>query len=247
MRVVHFLCGIIILITKGDPMSRAEKKLAELKAKEELKKLKAERREQYKKAHQDKAWYQYGWGLVVAILFFPYFIVWYAWAKSKWGKGIKIAVTAVVAIVMLPIIIGIATTDTTQQNADANKEQTPTSQQQGTTTPAPEPVNTTPAEPSKPVETVSQRNAIRSAKSYLGYTAFSHDGLVAQLEYEKFSHEDAVYGADNSGGDWMEQAAKSAKSYMDYSSFSREGLIGQLEHEKFTPEQAAHGADSVGL
>lgn len=197
-------------------------------------------------------WYKHGWGLVVAILFFPYFIVWYAWAKSKWGQGVKIAVTAVVAVVMLPIIIGVATTDTTQQNANTNKDaikdQAATSQQQETTTT--EPATTTPtkpAEPAKPAETVSQKNAVRKAKDYLSYTAFSYGGLIAQLEYEKFSPEDAKYGADNSGADWMEQAAKKAKDYMEYSSFSRGSLIAQLEYDKFTPEQAAHGADAVGL
>lgn len=96
-------------------------------------------------------------------------------------------------------------------------------------------------------ETVSQKNAVRQAKAYLGYSAFSHDGLVAQLEYEKFSHADAVYGADNSGANWNEQAAKSAKNYMEYSAFSRGSLIEQLKHEKFTQAQAEYGANAVGL
>ena len=96
-------------------------------------------------------------------------------------------------------------------------------------------------------ETVSQKNAVRQAKAYLGYSAFSHDGLVAQLEYEKFSHADAAYGADNSGANWNEQAAKSAKNYMEYSAFSRGSLIEQLKYEKFTQEQAEYGANAVGL
>jgi len=96
-------------------------------------------------------------------------------------------------------------------------------------------------------ETVSQKNAVRQAKAYLGYSAFSRDGLVAQLEYEKFSHADAVYGADNSGANWNEQAAKSAKNYMEYSAFSRGSLIEQLKHEKFTQAQAEYGANAVGL
>ena len=77
--------------------------------------------------------------------------------------------------------------------------------------------------------------------------AFSREGLIEQLEYEGFSNEDATYGADNSGADWMEQAAKSAESYLDFTSFSRQGLIEQLEYEGFTEEQAIHGADSVGI
>jgi len=96
-------------------------------------------------------------------------------------------------------------------------------------------------------ETVSQKNAIRKAKSYLSFSGFSHDGLISQLEYEKFSHEDAVYGVDNSGANWNEQAAKKAKSYMDMSAFSRGGLIEQLKYEKFTQEQAEYGANMVGL
>lgn len=86
--------------------------------------------EHQQKVSKNKEWYKHGWGLVLAILFFPYFLVWYAWAKSKWSKNVKIAVTVVVAVVMLPIIIGVAATDTTQQNTDTNNEQPQVSQQQ---------------------------------------------------------------------------------------------------------------------
>lgn len=123
------------------------------------------------------------------------------------------------------------------------------------TTPAPAPAKTetktTPAPTPTPTpvssETTSQKNAVRKAKSYLSYTAFSHDGLVAQLEYEQFSHADAVYGADNSGANWNEQAAKKAKSYMEMSAYSRGSLIEQLKYEKFTQAQAEYGANAVGL
>lgn len=94
---------------------------------------------------------------------------------------------------------------------------------------------------------VSKDNALRSAKSYLDYSAFSHKGLVKQLEYEGYSTEDATYAADNCGADWNEQAAKAAKSYLDYSAFSRDGLIEQLVYEGYTNEQAVFGVDSVGL
>ena len=96
-------------------------------------------------------------------------------------------------------------------------------------------------------ETVSQKNAVRSAKAYLEYSAFSYDGLVVQLEYEQFSHTDAIYGVDNSGANWNEQAAKSAKSYMAYSAFSHGSLIEQLKYEGFTQAQAEYGTDAVGL
>lgn len=92
--------------------------------------------------------------------------------------------------------------------------------------------------------TVSQRNAVDKAESYLEYSAFSETGLVDQLEYEGFSTEDAQFAVTYVAPDWMAQAVAKAESYMEYSSFSQAGLADQLEYEGFTPEQAAHGAAS---
>ncbi|MDZ7744758.1 MAG: hypothetical protein U5K77_03315 [Candidatus Saccharibacteria bacterium] len=78
--------------------------------------------EQQQKTNQNKEWYKHGWGLVAAILLFPYFLIWYAWAKSKWSKNVKIAVTAVVVVVMLPILIGIATTDTSTDTSSNSSQ-----------------------------------------------------------------------------------------------------------------------------
>lgn len=94
--------------------------------------------------------------------------------------------------------------------------------------------------------TTGQANALQSAKSYLDYSAFSHDGLISQLEYEGYSTEDSTYAADNCGADWNDQALKSALSYLDYSGFSYSGLIEQLEYEEFTTEQATYAADNCG-
>ena len=88
--------------------------------------------------------------------------------------------------------------------------------------------------------------AVKSAQSYLKYSAFSYTGLISQLEYEGYSTEDATFAADNCGADWAEQAAKSAKEYLDYSSFSRDGLIDQLEYEGFTHDQAVYGVEQNG-
>jgi hypothetical protein len=100
----------------------------------------------------------------------------------------------------------------------------------------------------KPDEaTLGEKNALSMALDYLDYTAFSYSGLVGQLEYEKFTHEEAVYAADNCGADWNEQAALMAESYLEYSSFSRDGLIDQLEYEGFTRQQAEYGVQAVGL
>ncbi|MCM3659450.1 Ltp family lipoprotein [Georgenia satyanarayanai] len=95
--------------------------------------------------------------------------------------------------------------------------------------------------------TVSQQNAKRSAESYLDFSAFSHEGLVKQLEFEGFSTEDATWAVDEVKVDWNEQAAKSAESYLEFSGFSRSGLIDQLLFEGFSQEQAEYGVSTTGL
>lgn len=95
--------------------------------------------------------------------------------------------------------------------------------------------------------TVSQQNALRKANSYLEFTAFSYPGLIKQLEFEKYSPEDATWAADHVKVDWNQQAAKKAKNYLEFSSFSRAGLIDQLLFEGFTPEQAEYGVSQTGL
>lgn len=106
-----------------------------------------------------------------------------------------------------------------------------------------EPVTEAPTEPS---ETLSQKNALRSAKNYISMMGFSYTGLIQQLEFEGYPHEDAVYGADNCNADWFAEAAESAKNYINMMPMSRDELINQLEFEGFTSEQAEHGAQAVG-
>lgn len=94
--------------------------------------------------------------------------------------------------------------------------------------------------------TTEQKNALNKAKDYLSYSAFSHSGLIEQLEYEGFSTDSATYAVDNCGADWNVQAEEKAKDYMSYSSFSHSGLVEQLVYEGFTQEQAEHGASAAG-
>ena len=116
----------------------------------------------------------------------------------------------------------------------------------------------TPSAPSAPSgATKSQEQAIKSAKRYLEFSAFSKQGLIDQLssEYgEQFPLEDATFAVEylesNGQVNWNEQAAKCAARYLEFSSFSRQGLIDQLSSEygdKFTVEQAEYGANAVGL
>lgn len=95
-------------------------------------------------------------------------------------------------------------------------------------------------------ETLAQQNAVKKAKSYIKSSVFSYEGLIHQLEYEKYSHEDAVYGADHCEADWNEECYEKAQSYLKFGAFSRDGLAHQLEYEKFTPSQIAYALEKVG-
>lgn len=93
--------------------------------------------------------------------------------------------------------------------------------------------------------TSAQRNAIKTAESYLSYSAFSRKGLIDQLVFEGFAKADATFAADSITVDWNDQAYKAAKSYLDTSSFSLSGLIAQLEFDGFTQSQAKYGANKA--
>ncbi len=96
-------------------------------------------------------------------------------------------------------------------------------------------------------ETPSQENAFMAAKLHIAEMPFSHAGLVAQLESEGFSHEDAVYAVDKLNADWGAKAAEMAAQYVDTMEFTRADLIDQLMYEGFTGPQAEAAATAVGL
>jgi hypothetical protein len=210
-----------------------------------------------------KKWYQKTVSIIaLLILFFPVGLF-LMWKYATWSKTVKWVVTAIVGFFVLVNATSGSNTSSTTSNSQnsavtvtqgtdkttqpvANVEQSQEQEVRAKSTSTPVPAQTKQPEPVS-TETVSQKNAIKKAKSYLAYSAFSYQGLIAQLEYEKFSHVDAIYGADNSGGNWNDQAAKKAKSYMEYSAFSRGGSIEQLKYDKFTQAQAEYGANAVGL
>lgn len=125
------------------------------------------------------------------------------------------------------------TNTNTQTNNNSNTQQNTQQQTQ--------PENNTPS------VSVSKQNALKKAQLYLSHSAFSRKGLIGQLEYEKYSNEDATYTVDNVGADWNAQAVKKAQSYLSHFAFSRDRLIEQLEYEGFTHDQAIYGVTQSGL
>lgn len=110
----------------------------------------------------------------------------------------------------------------------------------------PNTTNTAPSQDQSNGMTMSQANALESARSYISSMGFSHTGLIDQLEFEGYSTEDATFAADNCGADWNAEALEKAKNYIGSMGFSYTGLVDQLEFEGFTAEQATYGADNCG-
>lgn len=102
---------------------------------------------------------------------------------------------------------------------------------------------------------MSERNTLREAESYLNYQAFSRQGLIDQLSSEYGSQfpvadaEKAVsFLEENNMVDWNEQAYKGAVEYLNYQAFSRQGLIDQLSSDsgsQFTREEAEYGVKTL--
>lgn len=126
--------------------------------------------------------------------------------------------------------------------------------QEGTTATSPRSVTSSPSSSSRDSSlTLSQRNAVRSANSYLRISGFSRQGLIDQLSSDagdRFSVADATAAVDSLDVDWRAQAARSAASYLKISGFSCQGLIEQLSSragDKYTVEQATYGATQAGI
>lgn len=114
-------------------------------------------------------------------------------------------------------------------------------------------VTPSPAPSPTPTFSVAQENAIRAAKGYLQFQAFSKWGLIRQLHSkygDGYSKRVARFAVNHLNVDWNAQALRSAKSYLKMQPFSRSGLIQQLHSkygEGFTLAQATYAANHVGL
>ncbi len=97
-----------------------------------------------------------------------------------------------------------------------------------------------------------QKNAVRSAKSYLSFKGFSRAGLIEQLSSpygDGYNVADATAAVNSLSVDWNAQAVVSAKQYLEMMGFSCNGLIDQLSSDagdKYTKSQATYGAQQAG-
>lgn len=194
--------------------------------------------------------------ILLWILFLPIMGTIAIWKSQKLKTMWKVIFTAAIWIfILIYSIAGGGSTGTNNSvQADNALSASPRIETKAMLTDAPttKPTATLTAKPTatpQPTDstTLGERNALDKAYDYLSFTAFSYKGLIEQLEYEGFSHDEAIYGVDHCGADWNEQAALKAAQYLEYSSFSRSGLIDQLEFEGFTTEQVEYGVAQVGF
>jgi hypothetical protein len=190
--------------------------------------------------------------------------------KKPFWRRTWVLVTAGVIVAFLGIGAASGASDTTDTSADGSHHSTSEGDKTSDTvagapaTPdvtqaadpssspskTPEPTKTSKPKPSF---TVSQEQAIGSAKNYLGISGFSRVGLIQQLSSEYgdgFSKADAMFAVNHMRVDWNEQAVRSAKNYLSISHFSRAGLIQQLHSsygDGYTLAQATYAANHVGL
>jgi hypothetical protein len=112
-------------------------------------------------------------------------------------------------------------------------------------------MESTPEDPAIAALTGPQKNARRSAESYLRMSGFSRKGLIEQLSSdagEGYELADATAAVDTLTVDWKEQAGRSAKNYVQMMPFSCNGLIEQLSSDAgdgYTVEEATFGAQQT--
>lgn len=106
--------------------------------------------------------------------------------------------------------------------------------------------------------TVGEQNALRVGRDYLNAMGFSYEGLIDQLEYEGFSHEEAVYACDilfersslpvkngSSGSKVKEVQEKLIES--GFLSGSADGIFGNGTEKAVKAFQTERGLDSTGI
>ena len=196
---------------------------------------------------QDKKWYDNKFIVhLLLLIFFPVGL--YAlWKSNNIAKWWKITATVLIGLIVIANL-GKDDKTTTNSNVEQISQESNTDKTEKSENTKTDKNYSTDKKKSETTNiSVSKINALAKAKLYLETAPFSYRGLIKQLEFDQFPHEDAVYAADHCGADWNEQAAKKAKLYMSTMAFSRGALINQLKFDGFTTAQAKYGANAVGL
>uniref|UniRef100_UPI0026204172 Ltp family lipoprotein n=1 Tax=uncultured Psychrobacter sp. TaxID=259303 RepID=UPI0026204172 len=94
-----------------------------------------------------------------------------------------------------------------------------------------------------------QKNAVRSAKDWIEYSAYSRKNLIETLsQSDGYTIDDATAAVDGLNIDWNEQALRSAKDWLEYSGYSRKNLIETFsQSDGYSQSQATYAAEKAGV
>ena len=95
--------------------------------------------------------------------------------------------------------------------------------------------------------TSGEKHAVRSAISYCLYSHLSYDGVIRQLEFEKYTPEEAKFAADHCGADWDEICEKATRTNLVYQGCSLESLRKYLSYDGFTEEQIMRATEDLDI
>ena len=110
---------------------------------------------------------------------------------------------------------------------------------------APMPAAEAVAETPTPAPVKSEKEqALDMARWYLadseGIVFYSHDGMIKLMEINGFSHDAAVYAADNCGADWYEMVWGELNAHWSAENFYPQDAISNLQLRGFSYDEAIY-------
>lgn len=99
-----------------------------------------------------------------------------------------------------------------------------------------------------PGDILTDRDPVVEAQRWVERGGYSRQWIINNLLNAGFTYEEAIYGVDNCGADWNEQAVRKAIEVLSELPRSRQHLINWLiQPELFTSDQAVYAADHCGV
>lgn len=72
-----------------------------------------------KMSTESKVWYKNWWGVVIAILIWPFFLIWYLWSRSERGTAMKVAGSLGILVLAIILVAAISNPEPKTNNSTA--------------------------------------------------------------------------------------------------------------------------------
>lgn len=174
---------------------------------------------------QNKPWYKKWWGIILAIIIWPFFLTWFTWSKTKWRKLAKVGATLAISIASLISLSVMAAgqpqpVDTpksvasTQSSSNNSKPAT----QPAKTTPTSTPKTTTPAPTSQP--TVSLATLESQGKATLTTATKRFEDYYAKVQSDAAQSDAANSSSAFNNDKWNSDLTPLNQATKDYNTVS---------------------------